>query len=325
MDFFFKQRKLGDSTADTPVTCKSFSTSTIFHKKTKCIGNITYTYVVYTQRYGLIFKENFYSYSDVYIDLGPILSHLRYLFEKNTKDSWNRAVVNCPTIKNLFEWHGGDSIYHPSIVDHSDYLDVRVADNGEEFIPYEKHYYLETSCRGKVPYPNNEFENTIFEELKQVAFGILNELKQFRHNELEETKLNWMEIAALCFLGIAVGYGVSELAGMLLPVDIGDIDTGESGFEFTDGESIGGSNADMNPDINDGGNAASIAFGHAPNDGTYSITNQDVSISTESGHPKGSFDVFLHHGDKYIDFQNQWIKIQGKSRFFLNGNWYVIK
>lgn len=63
----------------------------------------------------------------------------------------------------------------------------------------------------------------------------------------------------------------------------------------------------------------------ARNDGSYSATSQKVSVYTESGHPKGSFTVYLHHGKKYINFQNAWICIQGKSRFGHNGNWYVIK
>lgn len=63
----------------------------------------------------------------------------------------------------------------------------------------------------------------------------------------------------------------------------------------------------------------------APNDGTYMRTSSSVSVYTESGHPKGSFAVYLHKGKKYIDFNNTWICIQGKSRFGYRGNWYVIK
>lgn len=63
----------------------------------------------------------------------------------------------------------------------------------------------------------------------------------------------------------------------------------------------------------------------APNDGTYTRTNVSVTIYTESGHCKGSFAVYLHHGMRYISFNNTWICIQGKSRFSYNGNWYVIK
>ena len=63
----------------------------------------------------------------------------------------------------------------------------------------------------------------------------------------------------------------------------------------------------------------------APNDGTYTRTGSSVSIYTESGHSKGTFAVYLHHGKRYIDFNNTWICIQGKSRFGYRGNWYVIK
>lgn len=72
------------------------------------------------------------------------------------------------------------------------------------------------------------------------------------------------------------------------------------------------------------GNACYAAT-QARNDGTYSPTSQSVSVYTENGHPKGTFTVYLHNGKKYIKFQNSWVCIQGKSRFFMNGNWYVIK
>lgn len=63
----------------------------------------------------------------------------------------------------------------------------------------------------------------------------------------------------------------------------------------------------------------------ARNDGTYSRTNKSVLIYTQSGHPKGSYAIYLHSGLKYINFKNRWICIQGKQRFACDGNWYVIK
>lgn len=63
----------------------------------------------------------------------------------------------------------------------------------------------------------------------------------------------------------------------------------------------------------------------AHNDGTYTRTQNSVTIYTEEGHCKGTFAIYLHHGKKYIKFNNTWICIQGKSRFGYNGNWYVIK
>lgn len=63
----------------------------------------------------------------------------------------------------------------------------------------------------------------------------------------------------------------------------------------------------------------------ARNDGTYSRTNKSVLIYTQSGHPKGSYTIYLHSGRKYINFKNRWVCIQGKQRFACDGNWYVIK
>lgn len=73
------------------------------------------------------------------------------------------------------------------------------------------------------------------------------------------------------------------------------------------------------------GFTGNVCMAAAPNDGTYSKTSSSVSIYTESGHPKGSYSVYLHHGKRYIDFNNTWICIQGKNRFAYCGNWYVIK
>ena len=39
-----------------------------------------------------------------------------------------------------------------------------------------------------------------------------------------------------------------------------------------------------------------------------------VEIYTESGHHKGTYSVWLSKGDKYIKFNDEWIRIEGKSR-----------
>ena len=57
----------------------------------------------------------------------------------------------------------------------------------------------------------------------------------------------------------------------------------------------------------------------------YMRTSKTVEIHTESGHRKGTFSVWLSGGKKYIKFNNEWICIEGKTRFFHNGNAYVIK
>ena len=71
--------------------------------------------------------------------------------------------------------------------------------------------------------------------------------------------------------------------------------------------------------------SANVCMASAPNDGTYTRTRYSVSIYTEDGHPKGTYSFYLNHGKRYIDFNNTWICIQGKSRFGYCGNWYVIK
>ena len=57
----------------------------------------------------------------------------------------------------------------------------------------------------------------------------------------------------------------------------------------------------------------------------YMRTGKTVEIYTESGHHKGTYSVWLSKGDKYIKFNNEWIRIEGKSRFIYHGNAYVIK
>lgn len=63
----------------------------------------------------------------------------------------------------------------------------------------------------------------------------------------------------------------------------------------------------------------------APNDGRYMRTQYTVTIYAETGVCKGSYSIYLHQGKKYIDFNNTWICIQGKSRFGYCGVWYIIK
>mgnify|MGYP003291510669 CR=1 FL=1 len=69
----------------------------------------------------------------------------------------------------------------------------------------------------------------------------------------------------------------------------------------------------------------SAVLAQAPNDGSYTRTSSSVKVYTESGHKKGTFPIYLHKGKRYIDFDDKWIYIQGKRRFFYRGNWYIIK
>lgn len=63
----------------------------------------------------------------------------------------------------------------------------------------------------------------------------------------------------------------------------------------------------------------------APNDGKFMRTQNSVTIYSESGVCKGTYAVYLYQGQKYIDFNNTWVCIQGKSRFGYCGVCYIIK
>lgn len=71
--------------------------------------------------------------------------------------------------------------------------------------------------------------------------------------------------------------------------------------------------------------SAIVCTTYAPNNGTFTRTGYSVSVYTESGHPKGMYAVYLHHGQHYINFYNTWICIQGRNRFGYCSNWYVIR
>ncbi len=63
----------------------------------------------------------------------------------------------------------------------------------------------------------------------------------------------------------------------------------------------------------------------APNDGRYMRTQYSVTIYSESGVCKGTYAIYLYQGQKYIDFNNTWVCIQGRNRFGYCGVWYIIK
>lgn len=80
---------------------------------------------------------------------------------------------------------------------------------------------------------------------------------------------------------------------------------------------------DMDFDSDSQGNE--ITFGHAPNDGTYLHTSETVNVQCCGGANKGDFDVFMHKGQKFIDFHNQWIHITKNGYFTYGGNQYYVK
>jgi hypothetical protein len=124
---------------------------------------------------------------------------------------------------------------------------------------------------------------------------------------------------------------LSDTADLATSTDISDlVDAADSADPFIDSddlpfvENTESLDASVdNTDCNEGG--YNISFAGAPNDGTYITNGSTVSVNVDSGHPKGTFKVYLHDGKRYIDFDKTWICIQGKSRFAYGGNWYVLK
>lgn len=83
--------------------------------------------------------------------------------------------------------------------------------------------------------------------------------------------------------------------------------------------------ADMDTDVDTDHQGHEITFGQAPNDGTYLHTSETVNVQCCGGANKGDFDVFMHKGQKFIDFHNQWIHITKNGYFTYGGNQYYVK
>lgn len=321
LEFFCQQRKSGDFDSSEKYRCDSFANWEEFYKRTRCVGKVKYIYVVQTIRYGLIFKDDYYSYGSIYLSLGPILGKLYSLYDKSTTESWERAVQYCPTIKSLFDnrynWN-----YNVRLKDHPDYTNIITADDGEKVILAKKYWFLdyENHNAGKIPVHDKSYEEKAFQELKTTAANILNELKFFDSSVIEEKPTDWVDIAIACFVGAITAYAISEISDIDVPVDVSDIDTGDFGVDFDTDAS-----AEYDDSYSDSSDSYNVSFGHAPNDGTYTKSNLDVNIQVAGGGDKGSYDVYFHQGQKYIDFHDHWIKIQGRDRFTFNGNTYIIK
>lgn len=188
-------------------------------------------------------------------------------------------------------------------------------------------------------------EITAVEELVNEALGILKELSYFRINteelvkkpQVENQKIvlpDWLKTgingvirlgarALSSYIGANVDVNIGNFD--IGNVDVGDVDFGDADFGDVDFgiDCLDSGDFDSNFGLDNGNN--NISFGHATNDGTYTRTSQTVNIISEYGVDKGSYNVYYHHGDKYIDFHSQWIKIQGKQRFSFSGVGYVIK
>ena len=176
LDFFIQKREAGDFDKSEEFKCDSYSKSTIFIKKTKCIGKFKYVYVIEAQKKGIIFLDDYYSYDNIYISLSPILDKLYSLFDNSKPNTWDIAVKNCPTIKSLFSYDKNRHIYNSS---HPDYTDIDIDDFGKSFIRAKRFRFLDYPTSYKISYPDQDYENKAFTILKDAAYSILKELKDF--------------------------------------------------------------------------------------------------------------------------------------------------
>lgn len=111
--------------------------------------------------------------------------------------------------------------------------------------------------------------------------------------------------------------------------DLGEIDGVDDISELEDLPNDNESCSDTYSDFVEDSNINCLAFhGNTPS----FDTGQSVHVVSENGNDKGYFDVFLKEGKKYIKIGigsssnwSNWVLIQGKQRFFWNGNWYIIK
>lgn len=200
-----------------------------------------------------------------------------------------------------------------------------------------------TNIEGRIAIKINYFEfaseNRILKDLKTLIKYADNVTKDALQIKIDFSKLKRREtedglIESLPpYLQKMVMYGgvfLLKAAVRSIGADIDanvDIDVDIPDLPDVDGIDINSNSVDFEFD-NDNSEMcdfSAVPFGHAPNDGSYTKTNQDVTIQVAGGNDKGSYHVFSHKGEKYIDFKEQWVNIQGKTRFHLLGNDYIIK
>lgn len=308
--YFLAPRKQNDKSEDRAYKIGGYSTFTKFHLKTKCINNVKFTYLVETIEYNsfIFFKDGYYSYSNIYMDLGSIPNQLMNMFHNNEHDSWERAIKNCPTIQKMLTWNG---IYVPHFSEQCDYFNPETI-NGEDYLSMgSKKYFLCCSCRGKVPYPNSEFENAIFEDLKNTAIKIIKEIKYLDESKLIAQKFNWAELAFYAILGGVAAYAVSEFSQSGFDgdysnheIDYGDLDyiSGED-IEISEDGMISFKGHDtLPPNAN--------KDGYTP-DGTVEL-ERTVSGSTDK------FKLYTKDGHDYVLCNGNYIRVDGAGTVYIN-------
>jgi len=211
--------------------------------------------------------------------------------------------------------------------------------------PTDINFIIEDSCIKRFTYFVKSVDQIDFQKeipiLVSYADNIIKELSHFKisinrlkKKQVKQSGLNMGLSPKLDKALLIGGYFVVKAAVKIAARSIGtdadiNFDFSDSNVEIPDFDFDITTDADfsnISMDNNEGGdNPYLISFGNAPNNGTYIKSNEDVKITCAGGPEKGTFDVYFHNGSKFIDFQNQWIKINGKNGFYLNGNYYTIR
>ncbi len=266
----------------------------------------------------------------IHINIGPfagMLHELYHLIWRNfTEESINRAFDRYPALNEFLI----KSSFRGVHISAYDFGQIDMKDKDGELLGRLSAYSFNHGNEMSSEYEERtssilvEFADKAISELSHLSFNP-KDLVPIKREVPKQTPEWFRNVQRV---GIRVG--AKMLSGMIgSNFDIPDVDFGDTNIPDVDWGNID-FDADIDMDMGDYSTDSSyidynIPFGHAPNNGSYTNTGKEVTIVTDSGHNKGTFDVYLHQGYKFIDFNNQWINIQGKTRFFLNGNTYIIK
>lgn len=278
------------------------------YKLTWGVGNKQYECYVSQTEGAFVINTNNTFYFKIPKKVGTFLVELKKLFSNFTSESCERELRNFPYVWKFTKTR---------ILDDFDWT------VWEDYVCIQRNFGRNSFRSGKGLQVAKELAKEVdklFSELEYFKFNINNLEKQqplFNFDDITVPK--WVQTAAFVGGVILIKIAVKSI-GQDVDIDIPGSDDSDIDIDFDNsGDSGFGVSSDSDTDY------SNVSFGHAPNDGSYTKSNIDVNIQVAGGGDKGSYDVYFHHGDKYIDFQDHWIKIQGKDRFFFNGNTYIIK
>lgn len=274
-------------------------------------GGKLYECFVYQTEGAFVINTNNRFYFKISKKVCTFLSDLKKLFSNFTSESCENELRNFPYV-----WKFTKS----RIFDDFDWS------IGKDYLAIQNNVGRDSFKSGKGLQIAKDFAieiDKLFLELEHFKFNINKlEKQQPLFNFDDVTVPKWVQTAAFVGGVILIKIAVKSI-GQDINIDIPGSDDSDIDLDFDSSSDSGDSGFGLNADSDT--DYSNVSFGHAPNDGTYTKSNIDVNIQVAGGGDKGSYDVYFHHGDKYIDFHDHWIKIQGKDRFFFNGNTYIIK